>query len=221
MIMYVLLIENNALAQTESLVPCLEKQGYNVCVAYAPDAAITKIRGCWPNVVVINSIDIPVGVSTFQDVINETNLNIPYVVVGNKKDLPVSLDVDTILVAPDKTEQLIQAINRIEAQQQDRFIRLSDLVLDCHQYQVLRNAESYRLTPKEFKLLHLLIDNPDQVLSRKAIMQHVWETDYLGDTRTLDVHIRWIREKIEDNPSQPRHLITVRGVGYYFITEPE
>jgi DNA-binding response OmpR family regulator len=52
-------------------------------------------------------------------------------------------------------------------------------------------------------------------------MQEVWETDYLGDTRTLDVHIRWLREKIEENPSRPRHLITVRGVGYHFIAEPE
>jgi two-component system phosphate regulon response regulator PhoB len=52
-------------------------------------------------------------------------------------------------------------------------------------------------------------------------MQEVWETDYMGDTRTLDVHIRWLREKIEENPSQPRHLITVRGIGYRFITSPE
>jgi DNA-binding response OmpR family regulator len=52
-------------------------------------------------------------------------------------------------------------------------------------------------------------------------MQEVWDTDYMGDTRTLDVHIRWLREKIEENPSHPRRLITVRGVGYHFVTEIE
>jgi two-component system phosphate regulon response regulator PhoB len=69
--------------------------------------------------------------------------------------------------------------------------------------------------------LYLLTSHPNQVLSRKTIMQEVWETDYLGDTRTLDVHIRWLREKIEDNPSRPQRLITIRGTGYRFILDPE
>jgi two-component system phosphate regulon response regulator PhoB len=86
---------------------------------------------------------------------------------------------------------------------------------------VLHAGQAYSLTPKEFKLLYLLISNSDQILSRKTIMQEVWETDYLGDTRTLDVHIRWIREKIEKNPSRPQRLITIRGVGYRFVVNPE
>jgi DNA-binding response OmpR family regulator len=95
------------------------------------------------------------------------------------------------------------------------------LIIDCQQYKVLRNGKGYWLTPKEFKLLYLLVENQGQILKRKTIMQEIWETDYMGDTRTLDVHIRWIREKIEENPSQPRHLITVRGVGYRFVVNPE
>ena len=77
------------------------------------------------------------------------------------------------------------------------------------------------LTPKEFKLLQLLINKHSEVLSRKTIMQTVWETDYMGDTRTLDVHIRWIREKIEENPSRPKHLVTIRKRGYRFIMAPD
>jgi DNA-binding response OmpR family regulator len=107
------------------------------------------------------------------------------------------------------------------AYQKNRFIRLPNLILDCQRYQVLRNGQAYLLTPKEFKLLRLLIDNHDQVLSRKEIMQQVWETDYMGDTRTLDVHIRWLREKIEEEASHPRRLITIRGVGYRFVMNPE
>lgn len=221
MTMYILLIENDTLAQTESLVPSLKEEGYHVSVAHSPDAAVIEVKGCWPDAIVVNAVDIPAALSTFRDAIHETNLDIPYLVVGDKQDLPAKPGIEAILIAPNKSDELIQAINKVSGQQQDRFIRFSDLVVDCQQYQVLRNSESYRLTPKEFKLLHLLIDNSDQVLSRKSIMQHVWETDYLGDTRTLDVHIRWLREKIEENPSQPRRLITVRGVGYHFITEPE
>jgi DNA-binding response OmpR family regulator len=61
-----------------------------------------------------------------------------------------------------------------------------------------------------------LMENAGEVLNRGTIMKEVWETDYLGDTRTLDVHIRWVREKLEDNPSRPQYIITVRGVGYRF-----
>ena len=90
-------------------------------------------------------------------------------------------------------------------------------MVDCEQLNVLCDSQTHSLTPKEFKLLHLLITHPNQVMSRKKIMQDVWDTDYMGDTRTLDVHIRWIREKIEVNPSRPQHLITIRGLGYRFM----
>ena len=107
------------------------------------------------------------------------------------------------------------------AEQKDRFIRLPNLIIDCHYRRVLHKQQRHILTPKEFKLLHLLIDNHREVLSRKAIMQSVWETDYMGDTRTLDVHIRWLREKIEENPSRPKHLVTIRKMGYRFIMVPD
>jgi two-component system phosphate regulon response regulator PhoB len=130
-------------------------------------------------------------------------------------------DNDLVVTASGDPQDFPQAMTEATAKQADRFIRLSNLTIDCDELQVLRYGQSLNLSPKEFKLLHLLVSNANQVSSRKAIMQEVWETDYLGDTRTLDVHIRWLREKIEENPSRPRHLITVRGVGYHFITDPE
>ncbi|GIV85494.1 MAG: DNA-binding response regulator [Candidatus Roseilinea sp.] len=78
-----------------------------------------------------------------------------------------------------------------------------------------RNEEIY-LNPKLSKLLQLFMQRQGEVLPRKFLMQQVWETDYLGDTRTLDVHIRWLREAIEDNPTEPMYLRTVRGQGYRF-----
>lgn len=73
-----------------------------------------------------------------------------------------------------------------------------------------------RLTPKECALLQAFMNNGGKVLTRKFLMKKVWDTDWMEDTRTLDVHVRWLREKIEDNPSKPVYLRTVRGVGYRF-----
>jgi len=106
-------------------------------------------------------------------------------------------------------------------QHTDKIYHFPNLIIDIGTRQITRNQEKVRLNPKECKLLYLLLQNADQITSRKEIMETVWETSYLGDTRTLDVHIRWLREKIEINPSRPRHLITIRGIGYQFISNPE
>lgn len=76
-----------------------------------------------------------------------------------------------------------------------------------------------RLTPKVAALLGIFLRHPNQTVKRRDLMMQVWETDYLGDTRTLDVHIRWLREAIEENPSKPNYLVTVRGVGYRLVLE--
>jgi DNA-binding response OmpR family regulator len=77
-----------------------------------------------------------------------------------------------------------------------------------------RGSKIFSLTPKEFVLLKTLMERAGQLVTRKALMREVWETDYMGDTRTLDVHIRWVREKVEENPGKPQRLKTVRGEGY-------
>jgi DNA-binding response OmpR family regulator len=142
-------------------------------------------------------------------------------VIGDEDSPSKAADSDTVYATPGNPRQLIRTVKEAAASQRERFIRFSNLVVDCQQRQVLHNEECYHLTPKAYSLLHLLIDNQDRDLSRKVIMKHVWETDYMGDTRTLDVHIRWLREKIEDDPSRPRRLITIRGVGYRFVADPE
>ena len=221
MTMSILLIESNNLAQSESLLSSLEEQGYQVCVAHMPSTAVEKIQAVWPNLILFNSSKLQPDFVTFHEAISETNLKIPYLVVGKEDDLPMQTDNYLVVTASNDPHNFPQAMTEATAKQANRFIRLSNLTIDCDELQVLRNGQSHNLTPKEFRLLHLLVSNANQVSSRKAIMQEVWETDYLGDTRTLDVHIRWLREKIEENPSRPRHLITVRGVGYHFITDPE
>ena len=80
----------------------------------------------------------------------------------------------------------------------------------------LDNFPADRLTPRQAQLLEVFMRHPGQTLTREFLMRTVWNTNYMGDTRTLDVHVRWIRERIEKDPSSPRYLRTVRGVGYRF-----
>jgi|WetSurMetagenome_2_1015567.scaffolds.fasta_scaffold353530_1 DNA-binding response OmpR family regulator len=75
----------------------------------------------------------------------------------------------------------------------------------------------HHLTPKQCELLALLMQRPNQVVSRRELMEHIWKTGYLGDTRTLDVHVRWVREKIELDPDRPEILVTRRGIGYVLV----
>lgn len=97
-----------------------------------------------------------------------------------------------------------------------RKLRTGDLTLNLDERCVIKKGVSTHLTFKECALLEILIRNNGEVLTRKQLMKEVWETDYLGDTRTLDVHICWLRRKVEDDPSQPILIRTVRGVGYRF-----
>jgi DNA-binding response OmpR family regulator len=86
--------------------------------------------------------------------------------------------------------------------------------VDIARHRVVKGTNSLELTPKEFELLVFLLTNKGMVFNREQLLEKVWGYDYTGDTRTVDVHIRWLREKIEDNPNEPKLLLTVRGVGY-------
>ena len=93
-------------------------------------------------------------------------------------------------------------------------LTIGDITVDLARHQASKGATTLKLTPKEFDLLVFLAGNKGFVFSRNQLLEKVWGYDYAGDTRTVDVHIRWLRQKIEDNPEKPRRLITVRGTGY-------
>ncbi len=97
-----------------------------------------------------------------------------------------------------------------------KIVEVGDLVLDCEGRRVTIAGREINLTAKEFDLLELLVFNPNKVYSRETLLSTVWGYDYPGDVRTVDVHIRRLREKIEANPSEPKYVHTKWGVGYYF-----
>ncbi len=215
--MHVLLIEHQSLDQSQSLRQSLEQHGHQVNIAHTPATAATQTSGCWPNLIVFNMAGGVLSFADFQQAIDGTRLNIPRLVVGNPNELNSNIGKTALVVSTESVKHLNQSIQKATAPQKGRFLRYPGLVIDLDQRRILRNEQQFSLTPKEFKLLQLLIESSNQILSRKTIMQQVWETDYMGDTRTLDVHIRWLREKIEENPGRPERLVTVRGVGYRFV----
>jgi two-component system, OmpR family, phosphate regulon response regulator PhoB len=95
-------------------------------------------------------------------------------------------------------------------------LEYKDIVLYPQQYRVLVKGEEVSLSRKEFALLLLFMQNPKRVFSRDLLIDRVWGADFMGDTKTVDVHIRWLRSKIEEEPSQPAYLLTIRGFGYRF-----
>ena len=115
----------------------------------------------------------------------------------------------------------IKAImRRTKKQEQDdeksKTITVGELKLDCEGRRVFISGKEINLTAKEFDVLELLVHNPNKVYSRESLLNIVWGYEYPGDVRTVDVHIRRLREKIEENPSEPRYVHTKWGVGYYF-----
>lgn len=101
-------------------------------------------------------------------------------------------------------------------QGKDSPLLFGDIEVDVERHTVKRTGKSVELTPKEFDLLVLLVKGQGIVYSRDHILNKVWGFDYAGDTRTVDVHISWLRKKLEDNPTKPRYILTVRGTGYKF-----
>lgn len=95
-------------------------------------------------------------------------------------------------------------------------IQTGNLCLYAQECRVTRDGDDLTLSPKEYKILELLIRNPKRVWSRDQLLERIWGIDFVGDTKTVDVHIRWLREKIEEEPSSPQHIRTVRGFGYRF-----
>lgn len=96
----------------------------------------------------------------------------------------------------------------------EALLTVGDIVIDVSSHRVTKGASGLELTPKEFDLLVFLARNKGMVFSRDQLLEKVWGYDFAGDTRTVDVHIRWLRQKVETDPANPKHLITVRGTGY-------
>jgi DNA-binding response OmpR family regulator len=128
----------------------------------------------------------------------------------------LKLTCGNVLQMPFTSRRVLNRVAKLLDHREGGLLRVGPLTLDLRTRCVHRGEQVYRLTPKQADLLQVFMEREGQTLTRAFLMATVWNTDYLGDTRTLDVHVRWLREKIEDDPGHPRYLRTVRGVGYRF-----
>ena len=100
--------------------------------------------------------------------------------------------------------------------EEENIINAGNLVINTDKYEVLKNGEPVEITLREFELLMFLVNRPDKIVSRETLLEKVWGYEYYGDVRTVDVTVRRLREKIEDDAAEPKYIMTKRGVGYYF-----
>jgi two-component system phosphate regulon response regulator PhoB len=143
---------------------------------------------------------------------------------GTESDRVLGLEVgaDDYLTKPFSMQELVARCRallrrqRLLAPEQFPLLQFKGVVLSPQECRVTVRGEEANLSPKEFKLLELFMSYPRRVWSREQLIEQIWGADFMGDTKTVDVHIRWLREKLELDPSQPQYLMTVRGFGYRF-----
>jgi DNA-binding response OmpR family regulator len=121
---------------------------------------------------------------------------------------------DVVLFQPLTARRLLNSIDRLLQTHDEQAISYGLFSINLDRRVLIVDGQETQLTPKQALLVEMFLRHPGEVLDRKTLMEKVWQTDYMGDTRTLDVHVRWIREVIEKDPGKPRYLRTVRGVGY-------
>ncbi len=140
----------------------------------------------------------------------------PILLIANPGGKVDSIASSGVVLKPVLPRKLVARVRAAIEDRPPRLLTVGDLSLDLEKRCLTRGSKTFVLTPKEFSLLRILMARAGQTITRKTLMKEVWDTEYLGDTRTLDVHIRWVREKVEENPSRPLRITTMRGQGYRF-----
>lgn len=211
------LVVERAQSQPPSATQALKKR-YDVMTASSGKHALVLTREHLPNVIVLDAISMRTPGDRICQLLREHLPNIPLIHLypGSRADSQSCADV--ILIQPFTARKLSNAIERLlsdkaSVKAEDTVSRGPFTLYLSRRVLVFRDQET-TLTPKLSQLVEIFLRNPGQTLDRKLLMAQVWDTDYLGDTRTLDVHIRWFRRAVEDDPSKPLFLKTVRGIGY-------
>jgi DNA-binding response OmpR family regulator len=214
----ILIVEGNA--GEHSFAPALEKAGYQVHVVHSGASALTTLEKSPLHLIVFDASHMrTTGARTCRR-LRRVAETIPLIHVrAEQQSLENVNGADVFMQRPFTPRKLL---NRIRAllpadEVKEEVVRYGSICL----YRTKRSVEvngqgESQLTPKLTLLLEEFIRHPNEVISRRQLMQNVWDTDYIGDTRTLDVHIRWMRELIENDPAQPVILRTVRNKGYIF-----
>jgi DNA-binding response OmpR family regulator len=200
-----------------SLAPALEGRGYRVVRASNSKEALSRVRTDAPALAVVNSTSLHTdGLRICLD-LKDATATMPVVVIVRAGTDPDKITcADAVLARPFTARKLINRIVRMLPDSVGEVLQAGDFSFNPDSRSLRVDKTEYHLTPMKARLLEVFMRHPGEVLSREYLMKHVWRTDYLGDTRTIEVHIRWLREIIEEDATHPCYLQTIRGVGYRF-----
>lgn len=232
-IVRILLIEDEELIK-DMIMVALEEEGYEVQTTDNGRNALTLIQNKGlsdsefvPDLIILDLMLPEVnGLDICRLLRYQGNIT-PILIIsakGSETDRVLGLEVgaDDYLTKPFSMRELTARCRallrrqRYTSQTQSPVQKYRDINLFPQECRVMVRGQEVSLSPKEFRLLELFMSYPRRVWSREQLIEQVWGADFLGDTKTVDVHIRWLREKLELDPSQPEYLITVRGFGYRF-----
>jgi DNA-binding response OmpR family regulator len=204
----------------------LVKESYQVITAADGVSALELARKSKPDLIILD-IMLPQmsGFEVCRILRKETTVPIIMLTARDDEvDKVVGLDLgaDDYITKPFSIRELLARVRALLRRSEinlpdidsEKPLKFGDIEIDPARHTVIKGNSVLSLTPKEYELLSFLIRNKGLVFSRDYLLEKVWGYDYFGDTRTIDVHVRWLREKIEDTPAKPRYLITVRGAGY-------
>ena len=214
----------------EAIKYALTKEGYEVHTAVDGEAALQLSQSVNPDLVVLDVMLPKLDGFEVCRIIRK-DFDIPIFILSAKSeeiDRVVGLEIgaDDYITKPFSMRELVVRIRNAMRRAkgisskvnslEENLITSGDLEIDLRSHKVTVEGPVIDMKPREFDLLSLLVSNKNRAFTRTQLLEQLWEYDYFGDIRTVDVHIRWIREKIEENASKPSRIITVRGVGYRF-----
>ncbi len=215
----ILLVEGKGAARN-SCAGILERHGFGVYRTHTLRETQQFLENTAPDLVIIDTRRLRFNALRFCQNLNESDHPLPVLLILDEdEEIPPNHPSIGILrgVTPRK---LLRRVRRLLSVQGDSVIRAGDICLDLKLRVVRRKGQEHRLTPRQARLLEVFLRNKGCVLSRAFLMREVWETNYVDDTRTLEVHIHWLRKAIEDDPRHPTYLKTVRKVGYVLEIPP-
>ena len=222
----VLLIEDEE-SLGEALEYQLQREGFEVERAVDGLAALEKFRTAGADLVLLDLMLPGMGGEDICKEIRKSS-NVPIIMLTARdgdidKVVGLELGADDYITKPFNTRELLARMRAVlrrtakEAPAAGRVLEGAGVRLDPDRFEATVGGEEVHLPRKEFELLEILMENAGRVLTRETLIDQIWGPDYFGDTRTLDVHIKRLRAKFEPVPHEPKHLVTIRGLGYKFI----
>jgi DNA-binding response OmpR family regulator len=200
----------------QSFVPALRKKGFSVDTVSNGKEALSRVKKDEPVLVVVDAASMRTSGTRICKSIREIANGIPIMLISDPgKPVNKSFDcANSILKLPFTSRKLVNRIEPLMPNDKKSIRKHGPIQLDKDRKQVLCGGKKTKLTPRLMRLLGMLLENKGEVVERDKLFKEVWKTNYTGDTRTLDVHISWLREALEKDPRKPKILKTIRGVGY-------